>query len=324
MSSLQREVCVQIRVSEVSKRWQKLKKDDLVDIVAPGFRCTDQALAKAVAFVQNLGLRARVPQNLFGEDLICANDDKTRLKQLKKALYAKDSKAVWCVRAGYGAIRLMPEIRKWKAPTQPKLFIGYSDATTLHYHFNTKWGWPSLHGPLLDRLGEGKVSVTERHELEQVLFGSLESISFDNLVPLNKAAVKKKKIVGKVTGGNLTVLASSIGTPSALKSKSKILVLEDVGERAYRIDRMLNQLQQSKALDGVLAIVLGDFIGGADKDDVNRVWPLWKEFAERQKVPVLRGMETGHGELQRPVPLGTQAELRLGSQIQLEIPVGSK
>ena len=73
-------------MAAAGKKWNKLKKDDLVDIVAPGFRCTDQALAKAVAFVQNLGLRARVPQNLFGEDLICANDDKSRLKQLKKAL----------------------------------------------------------------------------------------------------------------------------------------------------------------------------------------------------------------------------------------------
>ena len=311
-------------MAAAGKKWQKLKKDDLVDIVAPGFRCTDQALAKAVAFVQNLGLRARVPQNLFGEDLICANDDKTRLKQLKKALFAKDSKAVWCVRAGYGAIRMMPEIRKWKAPTQPKLFIGYSDATTLHYHFNNKWGWPTVHGPLLDRLGEGTASVTELHELEQLIFGQVDSLSFDNLVPMNKAAVKKKKIIGKVTGGNLTVLTSSIGTPSALKAKSKILVLEDTGERAYRIDRMLNQLEQSKALDGVAAIVLGDFIGGIDKDDVNRVWPLWKEFADKQKFPILRGMETGHGDLQRPVPFGTKAELKLGSQISLDIPVGSK
>lgn len=301
-----------------------MSKGDLVDVVAPGFKCTDQALAKAVAYIQSLGLKARVPQDIFGDDLVCANDDKTRLQQLKKALNAKDSKAIWCVRGGYGAIRLMPEIRQWKMPAQAKLLIGYSDVTTLHYHLNARWGWPSLHGPLLDRLGSEEASDIEKQELKQILFGNKTEISFQNLEALNKLALKKKLIKAKLIGGNLSVLASSIGTPSALKAKGKILLLEDTGERAYSIDRMLNQLTQSKALDGVQAIILGDFIGGEDKDGVSRVWPLWQEFAENTKFPVLKGLQVGHGKIQRPIPLGVNARLQLGAKQELTVPVGSR
>src|SRR6201999_2596399 len=78
-----------------------------------------------------------------------------RFRQLRKALFARDSRAVWCVRGGYGAIRISQRLQALKAPRQPKLLIGYSDATTLHQLLNLFWGWPTLHGPLLDRLPRG-------------------------------------------------------------------------------------------------------------------------------------------------------------------------
>src|SRR3984885_13844692 len=141
-----------------------LARGDVVDVVAPGFRSPPEQLELGIAFLERLGLIPRVPPNLFGEDLLCANTDARRFAQLRRALYARDSRAVWCVRGGYGALRIIERLQALKPPARSKLLIGYSDATTLHQLLNLFWGWPSLHGPLLDRLGSTDVREDERAE----------------------------------------------------------------------------------------------------------------------------------------------------------------
>src|ERR1700753_1366223 len=145
---------------------------DVVDVVAPGFRCTAEQLDGGIEFLKRQGLVPRGPADLFGDDLLCANSDARRFAQLRKAIYARDSRAVWCVRGGYGAIRIMERLQAMKPPQRRKLLIGYSDATTLHQLLNLFWGWPSLHGPLLDRLGGTDLREEERAELHAVLFDS--------------------------------------------------------------------------------------------------------------------------------------------------------
>ena len=129
------------------KLWEPLKKGDIVDVVAPGFSISDEKLKAGLEFLKDLGLKPRVPNDLFGEDIVCSHRDEIRLKHLKNAFLAKDSKAIWCVRGGYGSIRLIEELSKLKKPKQNKLFIGYSDACTIHNYLNQFWGFASLHGP---------------------------------------------------------------------------------------------------------------------------------------------------------------------------------
>src|SRR5580658_1435252 len=189
-----------------------LRPGDVVDVVAPGFRCTQQQLEGGIAYLERSGLVPRVPPQLFGEDLLCANSDAQRFAQLRKALFARDSRAIWCVRGGYGAIRIIERLQALQAPRRSKLLIGYSDATTLHQLLNLFWGWPSLHGPLLDRLGSAAIPDEERVELDGVLFGGAPLTKFAKLVPLNAAARRRQRIVSRLTGGNLTVLQSTLGT----------------------------------------------------------------------------------------------------------------
>jgi muramoyltetrapeptide carboxypeptidase len=294
-----------------------LRPGDVVDVVAPGFRCSDENLAKGVEFVRTLGLVPRVPEDLFGEDLLCANSDDKRFTQLKKALFARDSRAVWCVRGGYGAIRFVEKLKKLKPPKQ-KLFIGYSDATTIHHVLNHLWKWPSVHGPLLDRLGNGSVRPDELEELKGVLFTPKHRTTFSDLTPLNRAAARKVTIRGKVYGGNLTVLQSTLGTPLQ-RNHREILFLEDIGERGYRVDRMLQHFLQAGALSRIKAIVLGDFIGGNETDGRNLTQQVWQRFAASQKFPVFSGINAGHGEYQRAVWFNTPAELKGGSTGELTI-----
>lgn len=291
---------------------------DVVDVVAPGFRCTPGQLENGIAFLERAGLVPRVPPDLFGEDLLCANTDAIRFSQLRKALFARDSRAVWCVRGGYGAIRIIQRLQALQPPRNPKLLIGYSDVTTLHQLLNLQWGWPSLHGPFLDRLGGFDVREEERIELHAVLSGGAPQTVFANLLPLNAAARRRQRIDSRLTGGNLTVLQSTLGTPLQ-RRPSGMLFLEDVGERGYRIDRILEQLRQAGVLRNLKAILLGTFLGGAEADRSNLGPAVLERFAQSLSIPVLAGIEAGHGPYNRPVFLHTSSELRCGPDAQLTV-----
>jgi muramoyltetrapeptide carboxypeptidase len=295
-----------------------LAPGDVVDVIAPGFRCTAEQLANGIAFLTRAGLVPRVPPDLFGDDLLCANSDAIRFRQLRAALFARDSRAVWCVRGGYGAIRIIQRLQALKAPRQSKLLIGYSDATTLHQLLNLFWGWPTLHGPLLDRLGGTDIREDERAELHAVLFDGAPQTLFANLVPLNAAARRRQVVTGRLTGGNLTVLQSTLGT-SLQRRPTGMLFLEDIGERGYRIDRILEQLRQAGVLRNLKAIVLGTFLGGAETDRRNLGPAVLERFAQTLTIPVLAGIDAGHGPYQRPVFLHTRAQLRCGPDAQLAV-----
>jgi len=297
-----------------------LEPGDIVDIVAPGFRCSNESLAAGVEFVRGLGLVPRVPRAIFGADLLCANSDASRLRHLLKALEAPDSKCVWCIRAGYGAIRLVEPLLALRPLTRRKLFVGYSDATTLHFLLNHHWNWPSLHGPLLDRLGSGTVARAEIEELRRILCGAERRVEFADLTPLNAAARERRVISSRVFGGNLTVLQSMLGT-RLQRSPKQILFLEDVGERGYRVDRMLTHLIQAGVLRQVRAVVFGSFIGGREADGKDLVPAVLKRFARTLRVPVLAGLPAGHGERQRPVFFNTPAELKCGASPKLLVGV---
>lgn len=294
-----------------------LHPGDTVDVVMPGFRAPEENVKLGMAYIKKLKLVPRAPEDLVGEDLLCANSDERRFEHLKAALYS-DSKAVWCVRAGYGAIRLIDRLRKLRPPRKRKLFIGYSDVTTIHHFLNHEWNWPTVHGPVLDRLGTGGFGDVEREELRDLLFGKAKEIRFSGLTPLNESARKKGIVRGKVFGGNLTVLQTTLGTPLQ-NNRSGMLFLEDIGERGYRIDRMLQHFAQAGALRRVKAIVLGSFVGGAETGGGDLVRPVLERFAKEQKAPVFIGMKAGHGDIQRPVCFNTEAVLRCGPEGDLRI-----
>lgn len=298
-------------------KWAPLKQGDIVDIVAPGWACSRQQLAAAVKTLKSWGLVPRVPKDLIGKTYQLSNRDEIRFNHLKNALLAKDSKAIWCLRGGYGSIRLMPMLRKIRAPKQPKVLIGYSDITTLHMFLNFSWGWPSLHAPLFDRLGHEDVKGANVKMLKKVLFGQLDEVVLGSLKPLNVRARRSGHVSAPIVGGNLTVIQSSLATPEHVSPKGKILFFEEVGERPYRIDRMLTQMEQVGFFKGVKGIVFGDMLL-SDKKERNKIFSdVLKRFAESQKIPVWSGLKAGHGKLNFPVPLLTQAKIK-GSKLYIQ------
>src|SRR5262249_27221206 len=148
-----------------------------------GFACSKEDLQNAVVFLQSWGLKPRVPKDIFKKNHLFSSPHANRMKQLKQALLATDSKAVWCLRGGYGSLRLAPELVRMRAPKHTKLFIGLSDISTLHLFLNQNWNWPTVHGPLLDRLGKGKTVPRFARELKSFVFGEEKEIRFAKLKP---------------------------------------------------------------------------------------------------------------------------------------------
>jgi muramoyltetrapeptide carboxypeptidase len=309
-----------------ARKWSPLKPGDIVEIIAPASSCAPERLSGAIQFLIDWGLKPRVPRNIFGRDTICANDDASRLAQLKQALLAKDSAAVWCLRGGYGANRLIPDLVKMRAPVDAKLFIGLSDITSLNVFLNQEWGWPAIHGPMLDRLGRGETKPQYLREIKKFVFGEEDEIRFAKLKPMNEAAATTRVLKGPVTGGNIVTLQSTLGTRLQWDCAGKIVFMEEIGERGYRVDRILEHFRQAGCFDKARAVVFGDFTGGEEPDGKSRAPRVMRRFASQLAIPVLSGIQSGHGAIQRPLPLGTASELRLkpgGCELICSTGVGS-
>jgi muramoyltetrapeptide carboxypeptidase len=306
-----------------NKSWSYLQPGDIVDVIAPASIGKPAVIAKAKALLTSWGLRYNIPENIFGEDLLCANSDPVRFKQLKAALLNKKSKAVWCLRGGYGCARLIPMLEKLTPPAHNKLFMGFSDVTVLHAFLQKQWRWATVHGPSLNQCVTKDVAESSVQKLKAIVFGEQQQVDF-NLTPLNKLANKKIAIQSSVVGGNLCLLQHSINTVWQPNTKNKIVFLEEVGERGYRVDRMLVHLQQAGLFKQIKGLVLGDFTDGLEPGGKSLVPAVIKRFAEQCDFPVLQVSGIGHGKTNDPIPLGTKIILQLGDEPVLNCETGGR
>lgn len=239
------------------------------------------------------------------EEPFLAASDKMRWEMFRQSLRAKPD-ILWCVRGGYGALRLFPKMLEMRKPTKPPCLVGISDITHLHIIWNLVWKAPSLHASLVDRMMLGKLPPDVEEETWRVLQGSQKEI-LHRLVPANSRAVKMKKALkGNLVGGNLSTLVSLLGRQDfKLKFSKKILFLEDRGERAYRLDRMLEQMHAAGAFEGLQGLLLGQFDGGEEPDGKNWIPSTLQRWADSLPLPVWTGVQSGHGEYLRPLVFGS-------------------
>lgn len=289
-----------------------LKAGDKIEIIAPASRCTDDELIALKNLLTSWQLECVVSDNIFGKDLLCAHSDETRFESLKNALLNPETKAVICARGGYGSMRLIPELAKISPPSTTKLFIGMSDITALHLFLQQRWQWPVIHGALMPN----KVSPESIAILKSLVFGTADQIKFHGKA-LNTAAKHSMIIESSIIGGNLSLVQTSIGTLWQINSQGKIIFLEEVGERGYRVDRMLEHLHQSRIFKHSAAIVFGDFTGGNEPNGQSLISPVLERFAANCEIPVIKIQGIGHDYINNPLPLGINAQLVLGDKITL-------
>jgi muramoyltetrapeptide carboxypeptidase len=291
------------------KPWQTLKKNSIVDIIAPAGGIADTSIIEKLKnLLQSWQLIPRIFPDLLGPDLLCANSDEKRFQQLKDALFTTDSQAIWCLRGGYGCTRLIPYLLELIAPEKCKLFIGFSDITALHLFLQQKWHWQTLHGPSLNQVAHHLIEEENSNELKEIIFGQIQQLDY-LLHPYHKPINSLDFISAPITGGSLSLVQTSLATDWQIETKDKILFLEDVKEVAYRIDRMLQHLQQSGILSHVKAILLGDFTFPTKLEEEKKIQAVLERFAKEQNLPVLCCPNIGHGKKNRSLPFGTPALL---------------
>lgn len=297
-----------------------LRPGEKVRIIAPGMAFSQKELDQSCSVLRSWGLVVEIPKNLIGKHPVSASSEEVRFDHLQSALDS-DVRIIWAARGGYGSLHLLKYLKSMRAPKERKLLIGFSDITTLHQFVNNKWNWSSFHGPHADRLHA--LSKARQNELQQMLFGKKPTIEF-SLKPLNSEAKKLKYLSSRVVGGNLITTQSTFGTEFELVTKGQILFLEDIGERGYRVDRVLEHMWSLQLLQKAKAIVFGPFVGGEEPGGKrSKVPAVLKAFAEKLKVPVYSGVNSGHIPNSRTLPLQTRTKITAqGKLFKLSVSTG--
>lgn len=283
-----------------------LHPGDTVAVIAPAGPCKDaERLAQVEPFFARHGLQARLYPSCSTthplHDYLSGSDEQ-RLTDLHAALADDSIAAIFALRGGYGCARWVDRIDTALLRVHPKPLIGYSDVTTLHALWSRE-GLPSFHAPMPDSDWLADGGSDDAQALLALLMQPLvRGASFG---PVPAEAWRRPGIAqGRLVGGNLAVIASLIGTPYAVPVQGNLLLLEDIGEAPYRIDRLLTQLRLAGVLDAAAGFVLGRFT--SDEGDATAVL---QEHLLRTHKPVLSGWPAGHGQPNRTLPLGVRMHL---------------
>jgi muramoyltetrapeptide carboxypeptidase len=279
-----------------------------VALIAPAgaLRGTEE-LETCTANARSLGWIPVAGTNVLSRHGYLGGRDAERLADLNAALADESIDAIWCVRGGYGVTRLLPYVDYASLTRRPRTLIGYSDITALHAAVGARCNLVSFHGPT----ARGELTDFSRDSLVRAVTTGADSCG----VADGARVLRPGRASGRLVGGNLALLAALAGTPFAPDYDGAILVVEDVGETTYRIDRMLRQLQLSGALARVAGIVFGHFTEGTDPTDVTsrRLDDVLREAADVAGVPAIAGAPIGHIDDQWTIPLGATAELDAGA-----------
>lgn len=284
-----------------------------VALVSPAGPLRGEAdLARAIENARAFGWEPKVGAHALARRGYFAGDDAERLADLNGALRDDTVDGIWCVRGGYGAMRLLPGVDYDALRRRPKPIVGYSDVTALHAAAG-RTGLISYHGPT----ARAELTPFSRASLQRAVTGRGADpcgAALDVPRPANAPApraLRGGRARGVLAGGNLALVAALVGTPYAPRLDGAILVLEDVNEAVYRVDRMLRQLLLAGALDGVRAIAFGRCTSCPEESDdgARKLDEVVAEIADVLGVPCAIHLPVGHIDDQWTVPLGAIAEL---------------
>lgn len=290
-----------------------------IRVIAPAGAVRPERIALGLSLLRDRGFRVSLGRHVFDRDPqapYLAGTDEDRLFDLHEAFIDASFEAVVCARGGYGVMRVLPGLDRRLLASHPKPLVGFSDVTALHAYLNQLCGMPSLHGPMLATVGASATAVgvatadthTQVDGMVEALCGSGRT-AFADLDVWRAGSAE-----GPLVGGNLSLVESLVGTPYLPTLRGGVLLLEEVGESAYRIDRMLSSLAMRGHLAELAGIVIGDTGSVGD-------WAVPRDrhasvirhrllaLTEPYGTPVFGGLAIGHGHQNLTVPLGTLARL---------------
>lgn len=303
-------------------RPKALREGDLVGLVAPASPAATEKLAGAIKVLESFGLKVMVGQSCYERKGYLSGSDELRASDLNTMFANPQIKGIVCLRGGYGTPRILDRLDYDVIRRHAKVFIGFSDITAVHSAIQNKAGLITFHGPM-GALMAGDFSDYSRRFWEEMLFGKIVPGQVRN--PEGEELIGSQSGIarGLLCGGNLSLLADTMGTPYEIDCKDKILFIEEIDEEPYRVDRMMTQLRLGGKFEDAAGIILGDFADCDAKDPENSLTlaEVFSEILPKNK-PLLQNLRAGHCDPHMTLAFNTMYEMdgRKGELRLLESP----
>ena len=301
-----------------------LQKEDTIGIVCPaGFMAMDKVI-KCMSTLQEWGYRIKLGNTVgSNSQTYFSGTDEERLADLQAMLDDDEVKAVMCARGGYGMSRIIDKIKFKKFKKNPKWVIGYSDITVFHSHVYSNYGISGMHAPMAAAFNSEVIPGTDeveayatatKNEFILSLKNALEGQALDYRChphEFNRAGEGS----GELVGGNLALLSHLVGSDSDIKTKKRILFIEDIGEYLYNIDRMMLQLKRSGKLSRLSGLIVGGFtdIKDTDRPFGKTVYEIIRDAVAEYNYPVCYGFPVSHSTENYALKIGVQCKIVVDS-----------
>ena len=312
-----------------------LQPGDQIGLITPGFPTDEEGLNEALEHIKSYDLEPVMGKHVNAPFGYLAGTDADRAADVMSMFTNPEIKGIWCIRGGFGCTRILNLLDYKLIRKNPKLLIGYSDITALHLAIYQKTGLVSFHGPVATSQPNDYSTKGALRFIQTPLDWQSPIVNYAGQEELAATQTAFKAYTlrggtaqGKLVGGNLSLVSALVGTPYLPSFKNAVVYLEDVGEKPYRIDRMLVQLLQGSDLKEAAGIVLGVFNDcepgeSADPEKTFTMHQVFEQHLLPLGVPICYGMSFGHIDHQFTIPIGVEARLNADQrQIQLlESPV---
>jgi muramoyltetrapeptide carboxypeptidase len=294
-----------------------LQKDDIIGLVCPAGYMASEKVQACVNTLQQWGYRVKIGSTVgSASENYFSGTREERLNDFQHMLDDDEVKAILCARGGYGTTHIIDELNFKKFREQPKWIIGFSDITILHCHLYAKYYISSLHAPMAAAFNDGESANENLESLKRALEGrkikyQTAPFEFNN----------KGEGIGELVGGNLALLAHIAGSDSDIKTKGRILFLEDTGEYLYNIDRMLYQLKRSGKLSKLAGLVIGGFTDSKDTERTfgKNVYEIIHDVVKEYDYPVCYGFPVSHEKENYALKIGVGYKLKVArNKVTLE------
>jgi muramoyltetrapeptide carboxypeptidase len=282
-----------------------LQKGDTVAILATARKNVDNNLKPAIDLLNSWGLEVVIGKTIGLDNNQLAGTDEQRAADFQEQLDNPNIKAIWCVKGGYGTVRIIDLLDFTKFKQHPKWIVGFSDITVLHNHLNTM-GFKTLHAVMPITVPRATKEAIETLRLS--LFGT--SLDYEiTTAPMNKLG----KASGELVGGNLSILYSLLGSPSAIDCHDKILFIEDLDEYLYHIDRMMMNLKRNGCLESLKGIVVGSMTKMKDNDIPwgKNALQIVEDITKNYNIPIIYNFPAGHIQDNRALILGSTVTMEV-------------
>jgi len=285
---------------------QRLNPGDSVAIAAPGACLTEEGrshLGRAVSTLEGLGFRVKATADPYRRHHYFAGEDRERAEELMALFTDPEVRAIFCARGGYGSQRIIPLLDHQTIRSNPKVFVGSSDITALLVYLLEQCHMVPFHGPNVatSQFLDGEAKRTQESLKETLVLGLPGMIP--PCRPLKPGIGK-----GKLKGGCLSLLVTTIGTAYEIDLRGAILFVEDSNEPPYRIDRMLTHMRHAGKLDQIRGLVFGEMVGCQARERIDLESVILDLFRDYD-IPIIFGFPSGHGQTNLTIPLGVEVSL---------------